>query len=213
MGFDIISFASGGTMDAASAWYNNRMAEKRQHEAQDFSAEQYAKRYQTQVADLKAAGLNPMMAYGQSPGSAPTSSAASSTGKLDLSGSYASTKLANAQADKIKQETANLEVEKTNLEATQDKLNQEIVRIGNEVMEIDQKIKSGRASEAETKMRTELIAQQIEYTKMQTQLAQQEKKIKTPEEIASSTQAAEVAAHVSRVLKPLIDAVNAALKK
>jgi len=37
-----------------------------------WSAEQYAKRYQTQTADMKAAGLNPMLAYGQSPGSSPT---------------------------------------------------------------------------------------------------------------------------------------------
>lgn len=37
-----------------------------------WSAEQYAKRYQIQTADMKAAGLNPMLAYGQSPGSSPT---------------------------------------------------------------------------------------------------------------------------------------------
>lgn len=40
--------------------------------AQAFSAAQYATRYQTQVADMKAAGLNPMLAYQQSPGSSPT---------------------------------------------------------------------------------------------------------------------------------------------
>lgn len=37
-----------------------------------WSAQQYATRYQTQVKDLQAAGLNPALAYGASPGQAPT---------------------------------------------------------------------------------------------------------------------------------------------
>lgn len=41
------------------------------NEANAFSAQQYATRYQTQVKDLEAAGLNPMLSYMQSPGSAP----------------------------------------------------------------------------------------------------------------------------------------------
>ena len=41
----------------------------------EWSAQQYATRYQTTVKDLQAAGLNPMLAYGQGPGTAPTASA------------------------------------------------------------------------------------------------------------------------------------------
>jgi hypothetical protein len=37
-----------------------------------FSAEQYAKRYQTTVKDMQAAGLSPMLAYSQGAGSAPS---------------------------------------------------------------------------------------------------------------------------------------------
>jgi hypothetical protein len=37
-----------------------------------WSAEQYAKRYQTQTSDIMKAGLNPMLAYSQSPGTAPS---------------------------------------------------------------------------------------------------------------------------------------------
>jgi hypothetical protein len=41
----------------------------------EWSAQQYATRYQTTVKDLQASGLNPMLAYGQGPGTAPTASA------------------------------------------------------------------------------------------------------------------------------------------
>lgn len=40
--------------------------------ANQFSAEQYAKRYQTTVKDMQAAGLSPMLAYSQGAGSAPS---------------------------------------------------------------------------------------------------------------------------------------------
>lgn len=41
-------------------------------DANAFSAQQYANRYQTTVKDMQAAGLNPMLAYSQGAGSAPT---------------------------------------------------------------------------------------------------------------------------------------------
>jgi len=40
----------------------------------EWSAQQYATRYQTTVKDLQASGLNPMLAYSQGPGTAPTAS-------------------------------------------------------------------------------------------------------------------------------------------
>ena len=40
----------------------------------EWSAQQYASRYQTTVQDLTKAGLNPMLAYSQGPGTAPTAS-------------------------------------------------------------------------------------------------------------------------------------------
>ena len=91
-----------------------------------WSAQQYATRYQTQVKDLEAAGLNPMLAYGQSPGSAPSAQAVqfqnpvssamdavrSSSGAAH---SFASAEQAKSQADvldvtvkKIIEETKNI---------------------------------------------------------------------------------------------------------
>jgi len=76
---------------------NNLFAGSRQDDAQAFSAQQFATRYQTQVADMKAAGLNPMLAYTQGPGSAPSSSAASSSGMGDVGQTITQSKLASAQ--------------------------------------------------------------------------------------------------------------------
>lgn len=42
------------------------------NQANTFSAQQYANRYQTTVKDLEAAGLNPMLAYGAGAGSPPS---------------------------------------------------------------------------------------------------------------------------------------------
>jgi len=65
---DIFSAILGyqGTQDT------NASRESIANEANAFSAQQYATRYQTQTKDMQAAGLNPMLAYSQGPGSAPT---------------------------------------------------------------------------------------------------------------------------------------------
>lgn len=62
-----------GTQDQIAAAQQNQAA------ANAFSAQQYATRYQTTVKDLQAAGLNPMLAYGQGAGSAPSSAAPAPT--------------------------------------------------------------------------------------------------------------------------------------
>lgn len=98
------AYAGDMGMGALSAWYNNRSALHRQHEAQDFEKEMYQHRYQYQVQDLMAAGLNPMLAYLQSPGSAPSMSPASAQG-ADLGNLSVSSKLASAQEGKLHQDT------------------------------------------------------------------------------------------------------------
>ena len=68
----------------AGGLLNNFFAGSRQEDAQDFSAQQFSQRYQTTVKDMQAAGLNPMLAYSQGGGTAPTSSAASASGFENL---------------------------------------------------------------------------------------------------------------------------------
>jgi hypothetical protein len=101
-----------------------------------WSAQQYATRYQTQVKDLEAAGLNPMLAYNQSPGSAPTAQAVqfqnpvssamdavrSSSGAVQshssASAANASVDLTNANVKKVIAETDNVPLEGRRLERT-----------------------------------------------------------------------------------------------
>ena len=96
---------------------NNLFASNRQEDAQAFSAQQYATRYQTQVKDLEAAGLNPMLAYTQGPGSAPTSSAAASAGMGDVGQTINQSKMTAAQTANIAADTENKKAQANLIEA------------------------------------------------------------------------------------------------
>lgn len=61
-----------GILNYMGTQSTNQANADRADQANSWSAQQYASRYQTMTKDLEAAGLNPMLAYSQSPGSAPT---------------------------------------------------------------------------------------------------------------------------------------------
>jgi len=88
------------------ALLGHSLAKNRQEDAQDFSAQQFATRYQTTVQDMKAAGLNPMLAYSQGGGSPPSSSAASAQ-SVDTGQAYLQSKMNSAQVANIEADTAN----------------------------------------------------------------------------------------------------------
>jgi hypothetical protein len=62
----------GGGLNLAGSLFSNASNRDIANQANQFSAQQYATRYQTTVKDMQAAGLNPMLAYGQGAGSAPS---------------------------------------------------------------------------------------------------------------------------------------------
>ncbi|WNK14977.1 MAG: DNA pilot protein [Microvirus sp.] len=76
MSFTSAFNAASGLIGPAMSWFGselqNRRAADAAENAQQFSAQQFASRYQTTTADMMAAGLNPMLAYQQGGGSPPT---------------------------------------------------------------------------------------------------------------------------------------------
>lgn len=116
------------------ALLGHSLAKDRQEDAQDFSAQQFATRYQTTVQDMKAAGLNPMLAYSQGGGNAPTSSAASAQSS-DMSQAYLQSKLNSAQIANIEAQTAKTQAEtniisETGLDQAKATLNKTLVDVG-----------------------------------------------------------------------------------
>lgn len=107
----ILGAVAGGVL-------NNFFAGQRQEDAQDFSAQQFSTRYQTTVKDMQAAGLNPMLAYSQGGGNAPTSSAASAAGFENLGSTIIQSKLTNAQVQNIEAQTRLANAQAAAAEAT-----------------------------------------------------------------------------------------------
>lgn len=96
---------------------NNFFAGQRQEDAQEFSAQQFATRYQTTVKDMQAAGLSPMLAYSQGGGTPPSSSAASASSGADLGMVHLQSKMNAAQVANIEADTQNKEAQSANIRA------------------------------------------------------------------------------------------------
>lgn len=100
---DALLSTAGSTL--IGGFLDNSAADDRQEAAQAFSAQQYATRYQTQVKDMQAAGLNPMLAYTQAPGNSPGGVVStpgnqySSVADTILKAKLNSAQVANIQAD------------------------------------------------------------------------------------------------------------------
>jgi len=107
--------AAGGSL--LSGLLNERGAAARQEDAQGFSAQQFATRYQTTVKDMQAAGLNPMLAYSQGGGNAPTSSAASAAGYPDVGAVMNQARMNSAQIANIDADTENKKAQAALIEA------------------------------------------------------------------------------------------------
>ena len=90
---------------------DNVFADNRQDNAQEFSAQQFASRYQTTVKDMEKAGLNPALAYQQGGGNAPSGVVSSPGNQFSQAG------LTSAQIENVKADTSNKAAQAANIRA------------------------------------------------------------------------------------------------
>lgn len=134
---------------AASGLFNTSSAMDRQEAAQTFSAEQFSKRYQTTVEDMKKAGLNPMLAYSQGGGNAPSGSAASTSGMPDVGSSFSQSRLNSAQIANIEADTNNknessalIRAQAAQAMASANQADAQTTKIGQEVTNLKEEFKN-----------------------------------------------------------------------
>lgn len=127
-----IASIGGGILD-------NIFGDKRQENAQNFSAEQYAKRYQVQTQDMIKAGLNPMLSVSQGAGASPQSSAATPGSNMtQAAAQILQNKVLEAQARKTNAE-ANV-TEQVGLDQAKATLNQTLAQTGFTSQQISQSV-------------------------------------------------------------------------
>jgi hypothetical protein len=176
-----------------------------------WSAQQYATRYQTQVADLKAAGLNPMMAYGQSPGSAPSAQqvvfqnpvASAAQAYRDVQGthasssqSYASASQANAAVKQIDANVQKIEAETKNIPIEGDRLKYAIQLLA------EQAAKTAQETQSQT-ITQKVLLQTVQKLKAETSLLDLD---------VEAAKSLDNIGRESRQLKPIVDIIRAVVK-
>jgi flagellar biosynthesis chaperone FliJ len=222
--------SAGGSL--LTGFLNNSAASARQDDSQQFSAEQYATRYQTSVKDMQAAGLNPMLAYGGLSGSSPTSSAASSAGTPDLGAAYLQSKVTTAQVANIQADTENkkasadlIEAQALNqrasagaatasvgqINATVDKIREEIKNIPDEGKRLRQMVQMLADQGA-------LMAQQGEtQVTMRKQIEATIAKLRSETTLlnldVSAAQSLDNLGRTSKELKPVVDIIRGLIRK
>lgn len=196
-GFNPVAGLAGGALEFASNWYGNRKAQARQREAFDQQKWMMQNRYQMQVGDLKAAGLNPMLATTQG-APMPGSVGQASVKTPDMVNAMANATVSSASAYKMRQEALNLQIENNNLRNISVIQLKTMGKINAEIDEIDSKIEQNKASKEEINRRADLL-------RAQALLVMQEFRTKEPEEIASATEGAVTSAKIKRIYSPLFD--------
>lgn len=121
MGFGSVVGSVAGSLasDAFNAW--------QAHESRTASEDMFRRRYRMMVADLKAAGLNPMLAYMKDAGTPPTTTPAHASGDLGMVINQART--SSAQSNLMKMQEQQAAAQTAALDATTDRTIAEAAKI------------------------------------------------------------------------------------
>lgn len=214
------SALAGAGLSLADSFLSQDFQRQLQHGAQDFSAQQFANRYQTTVKDMKAAGLNPMLAYSQGGGSPPTVGAGSGA-RSDMQGGANQTRLASAQEANIREDTKNKRVTNDQISADTDlkkssaemnhkiigKIEQEIKNLQEENYNIKQQANERGWSAALKSQQTQNEIKQQMYMDQLIKLTTNEVAISEPKARAAATTGA-FAAHGENIGKGISGVKN-----
>ena len=140
--FDPVSFglsAAGGLV--SNLWTDKRLADQREFNAREaqaqmaFQERMSSTAYQRGMADMKAAGLNPILAYQKGPASSPTGAMASTTtqaatdiGTPAMSSAMQATRM-RAEVDNMLEQNKNLREQNSNLVAERARIGSQIANI------------------------------------------------------------------------------------
>jgi len=188
--------ANAERADAANAW----------------SAEQYAKRYQTMTGDLKLAGLNPMLAYSQSPGSAPTAQQVTFQNPAsNAAQAYSSIRGSEAQASQAETSAFSAANQAKQIDATVDKIKEEIknIPIEGDRLKFAIQLLAEQAALTAQKTQSETITQKV--------LTQTVLKLKNETSLLNlDLDAAKLLDNLgreSKQLQPVVDVIRSILRK
>lgn len=153
---------------AGSVWQTNE-AEKEAQAAREWSEGMSGSAHQREVADLKAAGLNPMLSAMHGGASTPGAAMAQPSGGNPVEAGFASAsqaadvKLKTAAADKTEAETAEVKARTPTYAVTMDKLRQDISQSVEEINRIRAGTVREYASAGQASQQTENLAAMLPH--------------------------------------------------
>ena len=134
----IVAAGVGGGLSLIGGMMGNDARASQARDANAFSAQQFATRYQTTVKDMEAAGLNPMLAYSQGGGSPPSGQQAQmqdvvtpavQSGFQNYSAARAG-EVQKAQAELLKAQAENVDADTVVKRATPDLITAQTMQAG-----------------------------------------------------------------------------------